>query len=463
MKSANRSKSAVVPMLAIVAFVSLMDGMDGSIVNVTLPTLASQFGTDTGTIAWVTVTYFLMIAGTVLIFAKIASNGHIKKILIAGLIVFTFSSLMCGISESLQSLLIFRVLQGLGAAMMGATTPIICVRYLPTDRLATGLGVISLGNALGYSLGPALGGFLLGVASWHWVFLINVPLGIFVLPLLLKYVPNDIFKNNNHIDITGTVLFFLMMAFGIIALDRSSHPGDVLIAGVSAILFVIMLTAFIVVELRKKTPLLNVRVFKHWEYTFVFLAFLIVNLTYMGVLYLIPFYFDINLGMGPYTSGLYLLIPSVVTLIMIIPMSRLSDGHGKRPFGIGACLMLACAFAIWYLFASEGNRGALVVALILMGLTWSCSGGAMASRLIEKTTDESREMGSSLMTISVYIGCVAGTALYAGLFTKYTESGGIDFTSLPPETFLSGLMFTLVISVILTILGAVMSAVVKDS
>lgn len=453
---------SLLPLFFIIAFVALIDGTDGSIVNIALPVLAESLGTDTGTIAWVTVTYFMMIAGTVLLFAKIASNGSVKKVLIGGMLLFTISSVLCALSNSLALLAIARIVQGTGAAMMGASTPIICVRYLPPNRLATGLGIITLGSALGYSVGPALGGFILSALSWHWVFLINIPIAAVILPIMFRYVPKDTEQTKEPVDLAGALTFLAAIVLGLYALESYGRPGTTTGALVSAALCLITLALFSVIELRKKRPLLNVRAFKHWEFVFVFISFMMVNLTYMGVLYLFPFYFDINVGFDSLTTGLYLLILSVVTLIIVIPMSSMSDKRGKRPFSIASCLCITASAAICYYAVPDNNIPLIVIALILLGITWSLCGGAMASRIIDKISEETREMGSSLMTIAIYVGCAVGTALYAMMFILYTKSGDINFSDLPPETFLSGFLFTLAVTVVLCAMTVIMSAAVRD-
>ncbi|MCK9323498.1 MAG: MFS transporter, partial [Candidatus Methanomethylophilaceae archaeon] len=283
-------KKTVACLMISIAFAALMDGLDGSIVNIALPTLAEYMNTDTGTIAWITVVYFIMMAGLLIFFGRIASNGAIKKIFAVGIAIFTISSLGCGISTSFHMLLVFRLVQGIGAAMMGAAVPMICVRFLPREKLGMGLGIMTLGGAMGYAMGPALGGIIIDALSWHWIFLINVPLGMIIILLVLKMFPKDIISEKKHLDYFGASLLFMSIVFGILALDRSTYPEDSQIVISSTIIFLICLMMFIHVETRKKEPILNLRLFKHWKFDSVFMAYLLANLAYMGMFYLLPFY-----------------------------------------------------------------------------------------------------------------------------------------------------------------------------
>ena len=130
-------------LLAAIALGVVMDGIDGSIVNVALPTMAAYFDTDTGTIAWVIITYLLMMAGLLLVFGKLAERGYAKKLFLSGFVIFTLGSAACGIAPTLDILLVARLVQGLGAAMIAAVAPLLCIRYLPKEMLGTALGVIA--------------------------------------------------------------------------------------------------------------------------------------------------------------------------------------------------------------------------------------------------------------------------------------------------------------------------------
>lgn len=457
------SKRTAVLILVIVSFVALIDGIDGSIANIALPTLAADMSTDTGTISWVTVTYFMMITGSILLFARIANNGNIKRVLIAGLIIFTVSSFVCGISDRLSMLLIARSFQGLGAGMMIGTAPMLCVQHLPPERLALGFGMITMGSSLGYASGPAIGGFIIDMLSWHWVFLINIPIALIILPLMVHAVPKDVPDRKTHLDLKGAVHFMLMTVLGMYALQRSAYAGETAPTMIAAVLSVAFLAAFIATELRSRTPLINLRVFRNNRFSAVFLAFLLVNLSYMGMLYLIPFYLDINMGLSPTVSGLYLLVPSVVTLISVVPLSRMADSRKRRrAFGLLASAMLLIACIIWAVFSPALATVPLMIAFVFMGLTWAACGGAMAGRIVDNTTEESKEMGSSLMILALYIACAVGTSLYAMIFTMYTGSGGIDFPDLPPTTFLNGFVFTWIVSAVLCALAFVLSYVVRE-
>ncbi|MDR3206279.1 MAG: MFS transporter [Candidatus Methanoplasma sp.] len=448
--------------LAVIAVVCLMDGLDGSVVNVALPTLAEGFGTDTGTIAWITVVYFLMMAGLLMLFARVANNGAVRKVAVAGVAVFTVGSLLCGISPNFETLLAARGMQGVGAAMMGAAAPMMCVRHLPRNMLGLGMGVLTLGCSVGFAVGPAVGGLIIDALSWHWVFLINVPVGLLMVPMILALIPKDETYGKKPLDAKGAILLFAAIAAGSFALERMPHGSERMWVLLAAAACVICLAAFVAVELRHREPLLNVRVFRHLKFDSLFLAFMCLNIAYMGLLYLLPFYLEVCMGFRSAESGMYLFIPPAITLLICMPISRWSDRRGRRVFaGVACASMLASAVAM-FLFSRDGALLPLLFTLSCMGLTWGFAGGPMASRIVENTAEESPEIGSSLMNESIYLGGTMGIALFAMVFTVGANNGVVDFRDLTPDVFLDGFVLSAAICAAIAAVSLLLSLAVKD-
>ncbi|MDO5845669.1 MAG: MFS transporter, partial [Methanocorpusculum sp.] len=225
MTSLIADKRQQILLLIAISLAALMDGLDGSIVNIALPVIAADFGADTGTVSWIVITYLLMVAGTILIFGNIAARGHIKKTFVIGFALFTAASALCGFSPSLEMLTAARIIQGIGASMIIACAPIICVKFLPSNILGLSFGVLTAATSVGFALGPAIGGILTHYLSWHWIFLINIPVGIFAIFYVLHVVPKGIPEQAAKFDIRGAVLLFIAMASGVFVLERFPHLG----------------------------------------------------------------------------------------------------------------------------------------------------------------------------------------------------------------------------------------------
>ncbi len=447
-------------MLCTVSLVTLMCGLDGSVINIMLPTIAKDFDIDAAVASWITISYFVMMAGLLLIFAHSAKNGMVKKILLGGIVLFTLSSLSCGISTSFEMLLLSRFVQGAGAAMMASTAPMVCVRHLPAGKLALGLTFITIGSSLGFTIGPALGGFIIDVLSWHWIFLINLPIGLITISLLMYSVPKDSGHVKTKSDFLGAFLLLLSFLFGVLLLEGRALFDN--LTEVFGIAFVISLSLFIVVELKRENPILNVRVFKHHRFNAAYVSFILDNVGYMGLMYIVPFFMIVCLDLSYAVSGIILLIPSLITLFTCMPIARWSDEHGRwLPCLISiTAIMLPCL--IMFIFANSTSLVPLIVSVVLMGISWAFYGGPMMSRVIETVEGESREMASSLMNEGVYTGSVLGSTTFALMFSIGAGAGNVSLVDLEPSAFIEGMIVAMIFGTITGIIGMVLSALVKD-
>lgn len=451
-------------LIATVSAGMLLDGLDGSIVNIILPQICRTFSIDAGSVSWVVITYLLMGAGLILIFGKIAERGFLRRVFSGGVIVFTIGSAACGLSPDYGILLAARILQGIGASMMAATAPLLCVTYLPRNMLGMSLGAITVTCSVGAAAGPAIGGFLTHYLSWNWVFFINIPIGLLVLPLALRVIPKDLPQAKQPFDLIGAVTLFGLMASGIFVMERIPHLGitDPQMLVCTAICIACTLV-FLARELKCKTPLINVRVFTRWQFTAVLLALLIMNVVPFGVFYLLPFFLTAGMHFDTLTMGLYLLITPVISAIIGIPFGKWSDRIGRRPFAIAACLVLLAASCIYLVMTPEMGPVPLAVSLILMGFFWGIAGGPASSRVVDNAPEGEEGTGSSLMVTILYLGCVIGIALYAMAFTFTTSGNGIvAFADLPLGTFMTGFHFSMLIGLVLSIAALVLSAIVRE-
>lgn len=451
-------------LLAVIAIGMFLDGLDGSIVTIILPQISASFGTDTGTVSWVIITYLLMMAGLILIIGKTAERGHSKSIFLLGLGVFALGSAVCGLSPNLEVLLGSRIIQGIGAAMIAATATLLCVTCLPKEMLGMAMGTISMSISIGVAAGPAIGGFIAQYLSWHWAFLINVPIGIGIAVLAFSIIPPDMKRDNQSFDIPGAALLFGFMASGVYVLERVPHLGitDLQIVICSAICL-ISLILFLLRERSCQVPLIRLRVFLTGEFTATLIAFLLFGCIYMGILYLLPFFLQAGMKYDPVISGLYLLIPPVLTALIGIPMGSWSDRIGRRPFAVAGSLFIIAVTGIFMLIQPATGFIPLLLGLLCMGFFWGCAGGPVASRVVETAPPGEEGTGSSLMVTAMYLGSVIGTALFATVFTMGTATKGeIAFSDLVPALFMQGFHASMTVGFILSVFALVLSVLVRE-
>jgi len=452
-------------LLGAIALGMVMDGLDGSIVNVALPTLAAVFDTDAGTISWVIITYLLMMAGLILIFGNLADRGIMKRVFVGGLVLFTVGSAACGFAPSLGILLTARIIQGIGAAMIAAVSPLLCVRCLPPQMLGVGFGVLAASSSMGFAAGPALGGIITNFLSWHWIFLINIPIGIFGVILAFRAIPADSpDTKKTPYDLPGAAMLFCAMVFGIFTLEEVSSFGvtnPVIIA--CAVLCVLFIILFIVRELRTASPFIHLHIFRKWQFSSVLIAFLLINVVFMGVIYLLPFYLSAEMKFELAIIGMFLLIPPLVTGLVSITFGRWSDTYGRRWFSVAACVVLLICNGIFAFMVPESGILLLIIGLVLLGLVFGIAGASASSRIIENAPPGEEGTGSSLMSMTIYFGGVLGTAAYATLLTFATATGGVvAFENLDPSVFLSGFHFTILAGLFVSVIALVLSYIVRD-
>lgn len=452
-------------LLAAAAIGMFFDGLDSSIVNVVLPQISESFVIDAGTVSWVVIIYLIMIAGLILFFGKIAERGSLRKIFLGGLLIFTLGSAACGLSPNFGLLLASRTFQGIGAAMIAAAAPLLCVTYLPKNMLGMSLGTMAMTVSLGAVAGPAIGGLLNYYLTWQWIFLVNIPIGLLALPFGLHVIPKDGTWIKQPFDFAGAALLFSTMIFEVYSLERIPHQG---IADRQILLCMILGLVCAIAFLRRErsiaTPLININIFASRKFTAVFLAFFIISSVYMGIFYLLPFYLQAGMQFDSALTGLYLLIPPAITAIIGIPLGKWSDRIGRRPFALAACLVLIGVSSIYLVIMPEMGRIPLLAGLILMGLFWGFAGGPAASRVVDCAPPDEEGTASSLMVTAMYLGCAIGVAVYAMTFTIATAGEGIvAFFELDAGRLMKGFHFSMMVGVVLSFVAFVLSTIVRES
>jgi EmrB/QacA subfamily drug resistance transporter len=264
---AGRSGKGYGLLILSISLALFMSALDGTIVNIALPTISEAFHVSTTTVSWVATIYLLVMAGCVLVFGKIADIVGFKRIFIAGFFIFTLGSFFCGVLpdlfDSLSWLIGSRVFQAVGGAMITAIGPAMVTAFIPLEHRGKAMGIVLTFAALGTALGPSLGGFLTQYLTWHWIFFINVPVGIFAILLGLAVIPKAAARGDlAGFDRTGAVLVFTGLASLLFVVSEGQHlgwtsPGILTLALVAAV----TLAWFVRHELAYKDPLLDLRLF----------------------------------------------------------------------------------------------------------------------------------------------------------------------------------------------------------
>ena len=299
-----------------IAFASFMVNVDTYIVNISLPTIAAAFHADTADVSWVSMAYQLTVTGFLLIFGRLGDRISIKKIFLFGYAMFTISSLLCGLSNSLWALVLSRALQGVGASVLYALTPAMVPRFLPENMRGPAFGGLATAAALGIMVGNPLGGIISGYLSWQWIFYINIPVGIVAMLVCWKVIPNDSATaqaERRRIDLPAALLSFLFLLGLMYSLNRVNEYGwrSPLIQG-SLALTLALLAAFVIRERKSDAPLLDYTLFRSRSFSSGNVANFMAYAFLAGNNFIIPFYLVIVKGLTPEKAGLALLVYSLV-------------------------------------------------------------------------------------------------------------------------------------------------------
>ncbi len=403
----------------LVSIASFMGTLDSTIVNISLPTLANYYNTSIALVSWIPIAYLLTLASTLIAFGHFADLHGYRKVYISGFFVFTVASFLCAVSPSIGILIGCRIIQGLGAAMLQAIGGAMIAIYLPKQIRGWALGMLSTFAAIGIAVGPVLGGYLTEYLSWHWIFLVNIPVGICAVILGRMVMPHDppVEKSHAAFDLPGAVLLFLSLGSFIftISMGRSFGYTSTVILSTAAI-FVLGTVAFLYRESHVPDPLIRLTLFKNRDYSLGNAGLLCVFVLYLGTSFLMPFYLEQGRGFTTDIAGLFMLVPALALIATSSVAGRISDRTGSRIL----CIAAGCCFIVtMFLFTtiSVATPIAIVVAnLILFG----CSVGLFIApnfRLLMSYAAQGEEGVISGIAMTIRnTGASIGVAVFSLLF-----------------------------------------------
>jgi EmrB/QacA subfamily drug resistance transporter len=325
---------------------AFMTTLDGSIVNISLPAIANSFGVPlSGTVEWVIIGYLVVIAGVLLTFGRLADMIGRKPIWLAGLVVFTLGSAISGAAPSLGVLIGARIFQGLGAALIFSVNIAMITGSFPPQERGRALGVNGIVVALGISVGPTVGGIITQYLTWHWIFYINVPIGILLFIVSQRLLTERMHRGQGRFDPAGATLLGIGLAAVTLGLSFGQEWGwtsaRLLI---SLLVGVLALVAAVLVESRVQDPVLDLNLLRNRVFASALVSFIMAMLALFAPGFLLPFYFEELRGFSALEAGL-LLTPLSLVLAILAPISgSLADRIGSRwlsPIGLTiACIGL---------------------------------------------------------------------------------------------------------------------------
>ena len=325
-----------------------MSVLDTSIVNVAIPTIQTEFGGTTDDVQWVVTGYTLTLGVVVPITAWLGDRVGLKRLYNLALLAFAAGSALCGLAGSLNSLVIFRIIQAIPGGILPVITLSILLRIVPRQRLGAAMGLYGLGIVFAPGVGPVLGGYLVEYVNWRLIFYINVPIGILGAMAAALVLPRFPRVAGRRFDVLG----FLTVGGGLFALLLATSEGETWGWSSYQILGlitygVLSLALFVVIELEVSDPLLDIRIFRYWAYTNSLLLIAVLMIVMYGVLFYIPQFLQQAQGWGAFDAGLTLLPQALVMAVLMPIAGRVYDRIGPRwPAAIGLTIVTVGAYLL---------------------------------------------------------------------------------------------------------------------
>jgi EmrB/QacA subfamily drug resistance transporter len=420
--------------LSAVACGTFMATLDSSIVNIVLPTLTQELGTDLDRVKWVVIAYLLVITCLLLPVGLLSDQKGRKPIFQIGFLVFILGSALCGLAINLPILVLFRMIQATGAAMLMANGPAIITSTFDAKERGSALGTLAMVVSAGLMVGPSLGGVLINRLGWRSIFWINVPIGIVGVGMAELFIKkSSVTRSRASFDWAGAFLqmILLLLFIGVFGAPLRGH-GDhsyLMARWLGFILFVGLSKVFLRVEAAAKNPLFDLSLFQHRTFWTSILASFLTFVAFSSVTVLMPFFLQDQLHFTPEKTGMFMTSIPVIIFIIAPLSGRLSDHFGSRGLSsTGSCVGM---MGLWLMsgvmtskLSTVSSQWMIVSTLGLIGLAIGLFQSPNNSAIMGSVPPAKLGVASALLATVRNLGLVTGTGFSTALFTwKYTQTG----------------------------------------
>lgn len=440
----------------------LMPSLDTSIANVALPTMARAFGATFQGVQWIVLAYLLAVTTLIVSAGSLGDRLGRRRLLLTGIAVFTVASLLCGVATSLSLLVAARALQGLGAALMLSLAVAFAGEAVPDARRGSAMGLLGTMSAIGTTLGPALGGLLLGHAGWPVIFLVNVPIGIATFVLAKGVLPAADARRNQdarRFDVRGTVLlaatlaaYALAMTVGHGALGRA-NAALLSLAVVGALLFARAMA-------NGASPLVRLAMLREGKAGQGLAAIALVSTVMMATLVVGPFYLSRSLGLAPSRVGLVMSVGPLVAAIAGIPAGRLVDRVGAAHMTTAGLVLLATGLVALALVPAYTGTAGYLVSMSVVTASYALFQTATITAITAGAASEQRGVVAGLLGLSRNVGLITGASAMGAIFSAASSSA--DVASAPPSAVAAGMRITFLVASGIAVLALAVTRIGRD-
>lgn len=463
-------KTREILVIITVSLGTAMGIMAMSSINIALPAVMADFNTTLGIVSWVLNGYLVVMAGSLVIFGRLADSRGLKKTFLEGIVIFTCASLLCSISSGILVLIAARVLQAVGASMFIATGPALITAGLPSSGRGRSLSYLTIVAGIGAALGVGLGGFLIGTVGWRWIFLLNIPLGALVL-LSGKYLPEDSARARSGIpiDIRGSLLLSGTLVLALAGLSLDYLPGPdrsmvwVLYAGAAG------LAAVFFFHLWKKTdPVLNLALFSNRNFSCGVASSFLISILAGGIGFFFPYILVVGLHVSPIVVGIILMVAMFGSILAAPYVGSLADTYGSRPVCISAAVII-CASTLVFTVLIPDQLFFVAAVYIICRAGIGLYSGPSTKLILDNTSEHEQGSGLGILLTTRYAAYAIGIVLVIMVFEGAVFAAGLPDDGTPvvprltPELELIGYSMVFLLCTGIAVLAILFSIRAKDA
>ena len=420
--SEDKLDRATLMVAGVVVLGAIMSILDITVVSVALRTFQTVFHATPAQVAWTMTGYTLALASVIPLTGWAADRFGTKRLYLLAVVLFTAGSGLCATASSLEMLTVFRVLQGLGGGMLMPLGMTILTRAAGPDRVGRVMAVLGIPMLLGPIFGPILGGWMIDALSWHWIFLINLPIGLAAFGYAQIVLPQDSVEPSESFDFIGMLLLSPGLAaflYGVSSIPEAGTVADAKVltwAGIGAVLII----AFVPWALRRANvhPLVDLRLLTNKNMTVAVIAMMLFAIAFFGASLLFPLYFQEVRGETALKAGL-LLAPQGVGAMVTMPVAGvLADKIGPGKIVLVGIGIITIGMALFTQIGAATGYGYLISALFVMGLGMGATMMPIMSAALATLSAHTIARGSTFLNITQQVAASIGTALFSVLLTN---------------------------------------------
>ncbi len=420
--ASDRLDRDVLVIAGVVVLGAIMSILDITIVSVALQTFTQVFDATAAQVAWTMTGYTLALAAVIPVTGWAADRFGTKRLYLIAIVLFAIGSALCALATSLPMLVTFRVLQGLGGGMLMPLGMTILTRAAGPERIGRVMAVMGIPMLLGPIFGPILGGYLIDVASWHWIFLINVPIAIAAIVYAAIALPKDDVRPSESFDWLGMLLLSPGLALFLFGISTIPETGTFYATKVvvPVVIGTLLIVAFVPWALYRGNlhPLIDLRLFQNRNMTVAVISMSLFAISFFGAGLLFPLYFQQVRGEDALHAGL-LLAPQGLGAMITMPIAGiLADRIGPGKIVLVGITVTTTGLAMFSTLTDTTSYGFLMFSLFVMGLGMGGTMMPIMSSALATLRDHTIARGSTLMNIVQQVAASIGTAVFTVLLTN---------------------------------------------